>query len=425
MFGRQIDSLGEGNSMTTVVNLINEVFGTKGTNDYPNLAANISRGQVDARVSSFLDAWRQWATDWTPPEAKPHAIRPYALAQWLGDPGGELAGAWRSLPPRHATADVRAELLHAQFLRHLLYCDAIALPDPLFGAAALTPALPLGMADTIEIQRAAAAETISRLAPFASLFENDVLIIVPYAEEVDLPTDLIVELSAIADTVDAEFPRMPPDWFEISYARRAAIDLAAQISAVGGEFEPYLPSHAHNSLLRALCQMVNTELRKKVVGVAPENRLYSRVIECQLPDPIGLELTDVVAIRRSGDFEVWRKAVSEGILRAEQLLQAGDGNETPGLDVATTQEIANSVNGAAQKMVAKRGELKPALGYGLDAVGVGGAVAGAALATGPLVVALAGLAGLGLVARAVARWRSRRPNSFTRHVAVFGNAART
>jgi hypothetical protein len=411
--------------MTTVVNLINEVFSTKSTNDYPNLADNIRRGQVDAGVSNFLDAWRQWATDWTPPEAKPRAIRPYALAQWLGDPGGELAGAWRSLPPRHAKADVRAELLHAQFLRHLCYCDAIALPDPLFGAAALTPALPLGMADTIEFQRAAVAETISRLAPFAQLFENDVLIIVPYAEEVDLPTDLIVELNAIADTVDAKFPRMPPDWFEISYARRAAIDLAAQISGVGGEFAPYVPSHAHYALLRALCQTVNTELRKKVVGVAPENRLYSRVIACKLPDPIVLELADVVAIRRSGDFEGWREAVSAGILTAEQLLQAGDGSDPPGLDVATTREIANSVKRAAQEMVAERGELNPALGYGLDAVGVGGAVAGAALATGPLAVALAGLAGVGLVARAVARWRSRRPTSFTRHVAVFGNAAGT
>lgn len=70
--------------MTTVVNLINEVFGTKGTSDYPRLAASISRGQVDAGVSNLLDTWRQWATDWTPPEAKPHAIRPLSLVQrWV------------------------------------------------------------------------------------------------------------------------------------------------------------------------------------------------------------------------------------------------------------------------------------------------------------------------------------------------------
>ncbi len=415
--------------MVTVVSLINEVFGTTGGDDYPKLVAHIEKGQADAGVSKFLDAWQQWASEWKPPAAtNPDAIRPYAFGRWRDDPGGGVAAAWASLPPRHATSDVRAERLHAQFLRHLLYCDAVALPDPLFGEAALTPLLALGMANSIEYHRAATAETIKRLTPFAPLFENDVLIIVPYQDEADLPTELITQLSKIARTVDSEFPQMPPDWLEIPYSTRAAINLTAQICSAGGEFDPYLPTQAHNSLLRALCRMVNAELRGKVAGFAPESRLYSRVIACDVPDPIGLEVADVVAIRRSGDFKVWREAVSAGVLTAEQLLQAGDGSDPPGLDAETTKQIALSVKKAAKKMVGNRAEVKPALGYGLDAVGFGGAVAGAALtatATTPIAVALAGLAGLGLVARAYAHWRSRRPTAFTRHVAVFGEAART
>ena len=51
--------------MATVVNLINEVFGTAGTEDYPKLVKHIEKGQVDARVSTFLDAWQEWASEWT------------------------------------------------------------------------------------------------------------------------------------------------------------------------------------------------------------------------------------------------------------------------------------------------------------------------------------------------------------------------
>jgi hypothetical protein len=399
--------------MPTVLNVIKETFGT---DDYASLAVKVANGAVDNRLSAFLEAWQQWAQDWAPAEAPPQAIRPYALAHWLGDPTSGLAGTWRSI----GLGDRRSQLLHDQFLRHLLYCDAIALPDPLFGQAAQNPLLLYGEFSGFDFQRVAVADTIARLAPFAQLLENDVLIIVPYAVEPDLSTNLITDLCEVADTVDNEFPQMPSDWLEITYSRRAAIDLGAQITVNQGDFDPYLPTRAHAHLFRAMCRMVDKAISEKSGEVAPENRLYSRLLECDLPDPIDLPLSDVIAVRKSGEFDVWRAAVTDGILRAEQLL--GDGDDTPGLSAVIKKEISSSVREAAKTVASRRKSLNPKLTFGLDTVAVGGAVAGAFLTTLPYSAIFAGLPALSLLARAATSWRGRRPGSFARHVAIFGDA---
>jgi hypothetical protein len=401
--------------MPTVLNVINEAFGT---DDYASLAVKVANGAADNRVSAFLEAWQQWAQGWEPAEAPPQAIRPYALAHWLGDPTSGLAGTWRSI----GRGESQSQLLHDQFLRHLLYCDAIALPDPLFGQAAQNPLMLYGELNTVDFQRAAVADTIARLAPFAQLVENDVLIIVPYALEPDLSTDLITDLCEVADTVNAEFPQMPSDWLEITYSRRAAIDLGAQITVGGGDFDPYLPSRAHAHLFRAMCGMVDKAISDASGEVAPQNRLYSRLLDCELPDPIDLPLNDVIAIRKSGEFDVWREAVTDGILRAEQLL--GQGDDAPGLNAVTKKEIASSVREAAKTVASRRKSVNPKLSFGLDSVAVGGAVAGAFLTTLPYSAILAGLPALGLLAHAATWWRGRRPGSFARHVAVFGDATK-
>jgi hypothetical protein len=400
----------------SVLNLINEAFGT---DDYATLADKVGSGAADPHVRSFLDSWRQWAIDWTSPEAPPHAIRPYVLAHWKGDPTSGLSGLWQQDSGGANTSDV----LRVGFLRHLLYCDAIALPDPLFGQAAITPIL--GQAPQfsfLALERMSVAEVIARLAPFAKLIENDVLIVVPYTEEPDLPVPLITDLAEVADTVDAEFPQMPSDWLEITYARRASIDIGAQITMGKGDFDAYLPTQAHVHLFRAMCGTVDSVLGKVSGSPLPENRLFWRLLDCELPDLIDIPLKDVVAMRRNGEFESWRRAVTDGLLRAEAL--TGHDNDWPGIPASTKHEIALSVQEAAKASEGSLGQSKgKKVTATIDMAAVGGAIAATFLAP-PMSTALVGLSALGMLCHAVLRWRLGRPGSFARHVAVFGNTTK-
>jgi hypothetical protein len=82
------------------------------------------------------------------------------------------------------------------------------------------------------------------------------------------------------------------------------------------------------------------------------------------------------------------------------------------------------VREAAKTVASWRKSVNPKLSFGLDSVAVGGAVAGAFLTTLPYSAILAGLPALGLLAHAATWWRGRRPGSFARHVAVFGDATK-
>jgi hypothetical protein len=194
-----------------------------------------------------------------------------------------------------------------------MYCDAIALPDPLFGQGALTPILRFPDLSSFEVERFSVAEVISRIAPLIDLIEDGVIVFVPYADEAEVPTFLLSDLSAIADTVDSGFPQMPDTWLEITYARRAAIDLASQMMLGNGEFDVYLPTRAHADLFHALTGGVDSVLREVAGPALAESRLFWRLLDCQMPDLNDLPLTDLVAIRRNGEFESWRRAVRDGL----------------------------------------------------------------------------------------------------------------
>jgi len=395
---------------TTILNLINDAFGT---DDYARLADKVRSGAADRNLARFLESWEQWAAEWIPPPAPPHVIRPYALAHWKGDPTSGLSGLWQQ------GAGGSDKPLRRQLLHHLLYCDAIALPDPLFGQAALTPTFRIEGPSSIELERFLVAEVITRLGPFAELIESGVVIIVPYADEPDLPSYLISDLTQVADKVDSEFPQMPADWLEITYARRAAIDIAAQITLGKGDFDAYLPTAAHVHLFRTMCGTVDAVLRDVAGSPLPENRLFWRLLDCQLPDIADLPVKDVVAIRRDGEFGLFRQAVTNGLLRVEAL--TGHDSDWPGIPEATKHEIAVSLREAANKADRSLRSREKKVMFGIDGVTVGGAVAATFLAP-PFSTILVGLPALGLLCHAVLRWRLGRPGSFARHLAVFGSA---
>jgi hypothetical protein len=399
--------------------VLDVVRGAFGTDDYAVIADRAASGAADRQVRELLDGWRQWAFDWAEPETPPHALRPYVLAHWKGDPGSGLAGLWQQ-----GAGAGTSGVLREQFLRHLLYCDAIALPDPLFGQAALTPILgQVPELSFIELERYSVAEVITRLAPFTRLIETGVLMIVPYTDEPDLPTYLISDLTQVADTLSGEFPQMPADWVgEITYAQRAAIDIGAQIITGRGDFDAYLPSAAHVHLFRALCGSANSVLREVSGSPLPENRLFWHLLDCELPDLAQLPDKEVVAIRRDGQFEAWRRAVTDGLLRVEAL--TGHDDDWPGLAEADRHEIAASVQAAAKAAgPGKHWSAGKKVEATISIAAVGGSIAAPLLAPA-IAAALAGIGALGVLCHALVWWRNSRPGAFARHVAVFGDGVK-
>lgn len=395
----------------TVLNLINETFGS---DDCAALAEQVRSGAAIHHVSDLLESWRQWAFEWSAPAAPPHSFRPYAFAHWRGDPTSGLSSLWQK-------SVGGSQELNNQIVHHLLYCDAIALPDPLFGQGAMTPLLNFPDLTSPEIERLSVAEVMSRVAPLAELIEHGVIVVVPYTDEPDVPTSMLPDLAAVADTVDKDFPQMPDDWLEVSYARRAAIDIVAQMMLGDGEFDAYLPTRAHIRLFHAMNKRVDAALHQVAGSALPGSRLFWRLLDCQLPDLASLPLKEVVAIRKSGEFEPWRRAVADGLLRAEALL----GQDEDGLGFAEMdrREIGMSVQEAADKSVQSlRRSKEKKVNFGVDAVVVGGAMAATFLVP-PLSTVLVGLAAFGPLSHLFLRWRCRRPGSFARHVEVFGNAA--
>jgi hypothetical protein len=145
----------------------------------------------------------------------------------------------------------------------------------------------------------------------------------------------------------------------------------------------------------------NAVLREVSGSPLPETRLFWRLLDCQLPDLVELPLKHVVAMRRNGDFELWRRAVTDGLLRVEAL--TGHDNDWPGIPAAAKHEIAVSVQEAAK---AARRSLDRSQGKkvtaGIDMAVVGGAMAATFVAP-PISTALVGLAALRMLCHAVLR----------------------
>ncbi len=397
---------------SSVLKVIADSFGST---DYIGVADQVRSGGADEQVGVFLDSWLRWADEWVAPQAPPHSIRPFTLAHWKGDPTSGLSDVWQ-------TAGWRNPALRNQLVRHLLYCDAIAVPDPLFGLGSSNPLLKVwGPGVSVERDRISVAEVIARLAPFAELFDAGVLVVVPHTAEPNLPTEMMPALTRIADEFEDQFPSMPADWLEITYARRAAIDLMAQMAAGDGDFDVYLPTEAHVDLFLGIYQSMQFA---DAAGVTtePESRMLWRLLTCGLPDPSDLPMKEIVAMRRGGEFNLWRNAITQA-LEAVELL-AGDGKWPISAD-RTLTEIRKSVTEAARVASTSIHRTRDKrVGFGLGVVGLGAAVAGSILVppVAPALVApllIGGGGGLPLIQQVVLAWRRRRPTSFTRHVAVF------
>lgn len=165
--------------MSTVVDLLEEVFET---DKFKKLASRIEQGKVGAAtIESFYERWPMWASS-VRIDASPGALTPFAFAAWRGHGSDNLAAAW----PRLVGADDDGRTaLHRVLLKHLLFCDAVAVPDPFVARDAPGSGFRIrvdGLVVDEESTRRWMARVLRSLESYADLVRAGVLRIVPAPE---------------------------------------------------------------------------------------------------------------------------------------------------------------------------------------------------------------------------------------------------
>jgi hypothetical protein len=124
---------------------------------------------------------------------------------------------------------------------------------------------------------------------------------------------------------------------------------------------------------------------------SPANTLLPEILRCPLPDPSGLTLADIIAIRRDGLFKEWRNSLADGVQRFRQYVE--DNPEGwPNSDSALRDQITEAVQERAQQARKDAGWIqKPKVNVAIKGVLASGAAAAAFLAP-PVVAAMAAAA---------------------------------
>jgi hypothetical protein len=403
---------------TTLDQVIEEAFAD---DDLHRVAEAVGVGRADDGLQRLYEAWPEWASGWQPPPLPEGQLRPFAYNNWKGHDGGGLASAWMDLVGRPEGS----EELQGQVVRHLLFCDSVAVPDPMFRTAdghRFVPRVSEMISDR-PAQRAWAAAAIDSVHRYRELIAANIIVIVPAPTIVNRLVPAAT--SAVTDPSTTElFPPLPPDWWGFSHHHIAAIDTAVQLASSGGELDPYLPTQGHLSVFRQLARSADRTMREAFGISAPNayNAILPHLLSCPLPDPGRLSLHDLAVIRKDGHFQAWRDAVAAGARRCIDLI-GEDPESWPNAGEVLRGAISQEVEDAAEAAKASIGWTRNrSIDVSVDLALVGGTAAAAFLAP-PVAAGLAGLEGAKLLAGVFRRWRFAR-GSFARHVAVFSAPTR-
>jgi hypothetical protein len=399
--------------MPGILGLVENVFGS---DDLTQVAAAVEDGSVGLpTLRSLYEIWPSWASTVRIEQPAPGVLQPYVFASWGGLPHDGLAAAWPKLAG-HADG---ASQLRSQLFRHLLFCDAVAVPDPFVTAEA--PGSPLrprtaGMVTDEQSIRQWVGNALRMMAEYSSLIRDGIIQIVPYPATVSVRE--IAEIDrALTDAEIAAFADQPPSWLGISYAGLAAASLLTQLrtAETWPGLDPYFPTDGYWTVFRRMHELSGVAVDD---GNLPR---LSKFLECELPEPGDLRVKDIVAIRRDGHFSAWRRAVAEGIVKYEALVGDGEDLISDARARALREEISANVDDLARTAKEDLGWLgKPAVNASIE-LSLIGAAAGAAFVAPPIAAGLAGLAAVPLLARTFRRWRKGR-GALARHVAVFRRA---
>jgi hypothetical protein len=384
--------------------------------DLRDSAEALRAGKADDRLERLYEAWPGWASRWDPPPLPPGQLRPFACANWAGHDAGGLASAWMDLVGRPG----HGNRLERHIVRHLLFCDSLALPDPFVyspDGQTLTPRGAGGISD-LEACRAWAATAIDWIARLQDLIAANVIVVPPSPLK---PRGLD---QAAAQSVDRsladQFPAKPADYWGLGEHQIVAMDITLQLTAAGGAMDPYLPTAAHAAVFRGLMRSADETIRYATQDAKPGryDAILPRLLTSDLAEPLDVSLADVAAIRRNGEFDGWGDAVAQGVRK--YVDRVGDDGQWDSPELLR-QEIGEAVTREAERVKASLGwSKKREVEVGFDFAVVGGAVAASFL--NPFVGAgVAALEGAKLLAVEFARWRFAR-GALARHVAVFTDA---
>ena len=400
----------QSDGVSTVVDLLEEVFET---DKFKKLASRIEQGKVGvATIESFYQRWPMWASS-VRIDASPGALTPFAFAAWRGHGSDNLAAAWPRLVG--ADDDGRAAL-HRVLLKHLLFCDAVAVPDPFVARDAPGSGFRIrvdGLVVDEESTRRWMARVLRSLESYADLVRAGVLRIVP-APELPEAREVVLLEDAMTDEEKGAFPDQPPLYSGISYAGQAAAGLLAQLRTANHfpALDPYFPTFGHFAVFRRM-----HEVSEGVKMRDHRPPTLAKFLACELPELIDLTMRDVVAIRQDGHFDRWRHTLAEGVRRYEDQVN-GMEDLLSSSAAAMRSELSANLDQLVNEARADLAWLsKPTISTTIELILVGTSVA-AALVAPPVAAGLAGAAAVPILARAFQRWRTAR-GALTRHVAVF------
>lgn len=389
--------------------LLSDVFEI---DDLRKVAARIRDGKADDLANRLYEPWAAWAATWVAPPLPEGHLRPFAFNNYSGFDNDGLASAWMNLVAVRDGGDAIEE----QIVRHLLFCDGIALPDPFFTSPDGETILPRFYRNQGVVESrdnfAAVVETVDRLK---ELIKLNILVIVPKYYPM-----IMEAVFAVGGTAAELFPPYPPGWAAIPRQQVAALDLVAQVEAGAGDLDPYLPTAGHIAVFRELAKAGDEAIRDAIGDAAPSplNRVLPQVLSCPIPNPVGVTLADIVAIRKQHHFEGWRNAVAAGVERFMQGVE-GDPDGWPNSEKALRREISASVKQQMKQETKDIGWIKkPNVEAGVNLVLVGGTAAATAFLAPPVAAAIGMTAALPTLSSVFSRYRFRR-GAYARHVAVF------
>lgn len=382
--------------------LVSDVFED---DDLARVADRVREGKADAHIARLRQAWEEWADAWVAPPLPPGNVRPFAFNNWRGYDDIGLVSAWADFV---GNAEAASQI-DQQIIRHLLFCHSIALPDPFFRSLDGEFSVPRW------VGREGLAATIETVGRLKDLLKNGIIVVVP-RQHPPVPEAAQVIGGSAAEL----FPAPPPGWLVIPPQQVVAIDLAQQIGSADGTLDPYLPTPAHVAIFRLLSASADALIRAAIGDATPNpsNAILPEILRCSLPDPTGVTLPDIIAIRRDGYFDDWRNALADGVDRFTRYV-GENANNWPNPDMVLRDEIAAAVQDKAQQARKSTGwDNKPTVKVGVNLVLAGGAATAALLIAPPVAAAIAAFGALPTFYDVWARYRFRN-GAYARHVALF------
>lgn len=291
------------------------------------------------RLRELQESVRAFGEAAAVPSKRGGQLRPYVPLErdeMPGAPSGLYLRADDFADPRNA------EIAFDALRHHLVYCDSLAIDNPLrwmLDAFLVKPAP--HMTDYLERQRRKVLNYLQFLTRIEPMVRADVIVLVE--SDLGIPPNLSGALSdttAVADAADfsdlqaenlvmIEKNETLGRWALTSHANHQLATSLEAMKTHSGALDLYFPYRHYEDLLRAVIEEDRQELPERIRGV--ELGVLSDVLKLSLPGLKELKPQEIVAMRQGeAAFAQWRRSLERGMERVRNLdgdALAGDGDE--------------------------------------------------------------------------------------------------